>query len=412
METRHGVPLLLAPLAGRRGRVHDAAGRRLGRQLRVAQPRLRDAGRPPRAWPRTAGARSWPRARDPLARGEPAAAPRQRRASRRAPCPGSYLDAATAWPEGDALVTSQPGLPLVAHGADCLTAALVAPADAPRGRARGLARARRRRARGGRRARRTGLLRGRRAGRRRRAATPWARTSPARCGRASATTSSRTGAPTWRPAPGRALERGGAAAVVRRRALHDLRRRALPLAPPRRRGQRPAGRHRLSWRRPRERRARGRAREPRRRARGDRRGGAPLGPRGRRGRAARGGQVRGARGHGDARRGRHRARRREPRRAAAGQAGGRARPLRLGLHRPPAEPQGARPRRAACASCTRSRRSRPPSASIAAREAPIACLVEVNVAGEDSKAGPARRTSSTSSSRRSRSCRASASRDS
>jgi YfiH family protein len=44
-----------------------------------------------------------------------------------APAPGAYLDASTAWPEGDALVTSEPGLPLVAHGADCLTAALVAP---------------------------------------------------------------------------------------------------------------------------------------------------------------------------------------------------------------------------------------------------------------------------------------------
>ncbi len=39
---------------------------------------------------------------------------------------GSYLEAGTTWPEGDALVTSQPGRPLVAHGADCLTAALVA----------------------------------------------------------------------------------------------------------------------------------------------------------------------------------------------------------------------------------------------------------------------------------------------
>ncbi len=38
---------------------------------------------------------------------------------------GSYLDPATRWPEGDALVTSEPGLPLIAHGADCLTAALV-----------------------------------------------------------------------------------------------------------------------------------------------------------------------------------------------------------------------------------------------------------------------------------------------
>jgi YfiH family protein len=41
--------------------------------------------------------------------------------------PGAYLDAATTWPQGDSLVTSEPGLPLVALGADCLTAALVAP---------------------------------------------------------------------------------------------------------------------------------------------------------------------------------------------------------------------------------------------------------------------------------------------
>jgi polyphenol oxidase len=40
--------------------------------------------------------------------------------------PGAYLAAATTWPEADALVTSEPGLPLIAHGADCLTAALVA----------------------------------------------------------------------------------------------------------------------------------------------------------------------------------------------------------------------------------------------------------------------------------------------
>jgi polyphenol oxidase len=37
-----------------------------------------------------------------------------------------YLEPATSWPEGDALVTAERGLPLVAHGADCLTAALVA----------------------------------------------------------------------------------------------------------------------------------------------------------------------------------------------------------------------------------------------------------------------------------------------
>jgi YfiH family protein len=41
--------------------------------------------------------------------------------------PSGYLEAATAWPDGDALVTDEPGLPLIAHGADCLTAALVGP---------------------------------------------------------------------------------------------------------------------------------------------------------------------------------------------------------------------------------------------------------------------------------------------
>jgi YfiH family protein len=39
---------------------------------------------------------------------------------------GGYLEASVRWPEGDALVTGAPGLPLIAHGADCLTAALVA----------------------------------------------------------------------------------------------------------------------------------------------------------------------------------------------------------------------------------------------------------------------------------------------
>jgi polyphenol oxidase len=43
------------------------------------------------------------------------------------PAPGAYLDASVRWPDGDALATSERGLPLVAHGADCLTAALVAP---------------------------------------------------------------------------------------------------------------------------------------------------------------------------------------------------------------------------------------------------------------------------------------------
>jgi YfiH family protein len=44
--------------------------------------------------------------------------------------PGGYLDASVAWPEGDALVTAEARLPLIAHGADCLTAALVAPGGA------------------------------------------------------------------------------------------------------------------------------------------------------------------------------------------------------------------------------------------------------------------------------------------
>jgi YfiH family protein len=42
------------------------------------------------------------------------------------PAPGAYLAKSTTWPDGDALVTAEPGLALIAHGADCLTAALVA----------------------------------------------------------------------------------------------------------------------------------------------------------------------------------------------------------------------------------------------------------------------------------------------
>ena len=119
---------------------------------------------------------------------------------------------ATTWPEGDALVTSQPGLPLVAHGADCLTAALVAPGGARvgvvhagwRGLVAGVLEAAaervgpgfvgRRRAGGG-----GVLLRGRR-GRRRR-----------RCARASATTSSRDGRADLAACAGRALERAAPA---------------------------------------------------------------------------------------------------------------------------------------------------------------------------------------------------------
>jgi purine-nucleoside/S-methyl-5'-thioadenosine phosphorylase / adenosine deaminase len=41
--------------------------------------------------------------------------------------PGAYLDASATWPDGDALITEEAGVPLIAHGADCLTAALVGP---------------------------------------------------------------------------------------------------------------------------------------------------------------------------------------------------------------------------------------------------------------------------------------------
>ena len=216
-------------------------------------------------------ARARGRGRRRRARREPAPAARQRRRRGRRGRPAAIWTPATAWPEGDALVTGEPGLPLIAHGADCLTAALVAAGgERAGGRARGLARARRGRARGCGRARRAGLRGRRRARRRRAAATRSARTSPGRCARASATTSSRTAGPISRrlraPRARSARERPRSS---RRRPVHDLRSGALPLAPARRRRQRAAGRDRATSRAgARERRARRRAGEPRARARG------------------------------------------------------------------------------------------------------------------------------------------------
>jgi YfiH family protein len=124
-QTRQGVPLLLAPLAGavvafttRRGGVSGGsfASLNLGFSTPDAAASVVENRR--RALV-AAGA-------DPLR----ALSLRQRHGSvvvEAAAARGSYLDAATSWPEGDALATSQPGLPLVAHGADCLTAALVGP---------------------------------------------------------------------------------------------------------------------------------------------------------------------------------------------------------------------------------------------------------------------------------------------
>ena len=157
---------------------------------------------------------------------------------------GAYLDAATAWPDGDALATSQPGLPLVAHGADCLTAALVGPEGLAVVHAgwRGLV---------------AGVLE---AAAERVGPGFSAAVGPGAGACCYAVGDDVAGALRARfgddvvadgradlaACAGRALERGGAATVVAGRSLHDLRRRALPLAPPRRCGQRQAGRHRVS----------------------------------------------------------------------------------------------------------------------------------------------------------------------
>ena len=177
---------------------------------------------------------------------EPAAAPRQRRASRRRRRAGALPRRRDRLARGRrARRPPSPACRSIAHGADCLTAALVAP---------------------GRRAWRSCTRAG--AG----SSRACSRRPPSASGRASRRPSGRAPAPaatrsaTTSPAPlrarfgedvvadgradlaacaGRALERGGAATVVTRRPLHDLRRRALPLAPPRRRRQRPAGRDRV-----------------------------------------------------------------------------------------------------------------------------------------------------------------------
>jgi polyphenol oxidase len=125
-ETRHGVPLLFAPLAGavvafttRQGGVSEGSFASLNLGFATPDAAAGVAENRRRALA-AAGA-------DPLR----AQALRQRHGDHvveaGAVAAGSYLDAATAWPEGDALATSQPGVPLVAHGADCLTAALVGP---------------------------------------------------------------------------------------------------------------------------------------------------------------------------------------------------------------------------------------------------------------------------------------------
>ena len=124
-QTRDGVPLLLARGTGaviafttRQGGVSagDFASLNLGF-----------------ATPDDAAAVAENRRRALRAAGADPARAQTLRQVHRTPCsrrprapPARYLDAATAWPEADALVTSQPGLPLVAHGGDCLTVALVA----------------------------------------------------------------------------------------------------------------------------------------------------------------------------------------------------------------------------------------------------------------------------------------------
>jgi YfiH family protein len=125
-ETRHGVPLLLARTAGaqiaftsRQGGVSDGTFASLNfgfatpdDPASVAETRGRalvaagaDPARAVSMWQRHGNG--------VLEAGEAT--------------PGAYLQKATNWPDGDALVTAEPGLPMIAHGADCLTAALVAP---------------------------------------------------------------------------------------------------------------------------------------------------------------------------------------------------------------------------------------------------------------------------------------------
>jgi polyphenol oxidase len=121
-ENRQGVPLLVAPLPGatvafttRQGGISGGSFASLNLGFATPDDPARVAENRRRALV-AAGA-------DPLR----AVSLRQRHGAvvvDAEALAGSYLDAAMTWPEGDALVTSQPGLPLVAHGADCLTAAL------------------------------------------------------------------------------------------------------------------------------------------------------------------------------------------------------------------------------------------------------------------------------------------------
>ena len=123
-QTRQGVPLLLAQtpgatiaFTGREGGVSDGSFASLNLGF---------------ATPDEAASVSENRRRALVAAGAgPSRAQSQRQVHgsavvEAAPgAPGAYLDAAMTWPDGDALATSEAGLPLVAHGADCLTAALV-----------------------------------------------------------------------------------------------------------------------------------------------------------------------------------------------------------------------------------------------------------------------------------------------
>jgi YfiH family protein len=124
-EAREGVPLLVARAGGariafttRQGGVSDGSFASLNLGFATADSAAAVAENRRRALA-AAGARA-----------ECAVSLRQRHGSAvveaRPPAAGSYLDAATSWAEGDALVTAEPGLPLIAHGADCLTVALVA----------------------------------------------------------------------------------------------------------------------------------------------------------------------------------------------------------------------------------------------------------------------------------------------
>ena len=178
-----------------------------------------------------------------------------------------------------------------------------------------------------------------------------------------------------RAAPRRGRRRG-----PRQRAVHDVHDPARVLLPPPRRRRGPAGRR---GSRGAERRRR--PREPRRGPRGDRGGGAAGGPVAGRRRDRRGGQVRRGRGPRRARRGRDHGGRREPRAGARAQGRRRTR-LHVGLHRPAPVAQGEACSRRSCAASTRSRATAR-SKELGKLDAGLEFLVEVNIAGEEGKAG-------------------------